>query len=83
MMKASRNKADAKSFMDWALSANAVNEYYKWKEIVTVQGGAMPKTFVDAGLPEDIGSVMVDMDFAWSASNRDRILDTWQKRLER
>jgi iron(III) transport system substrate-binding protein len=83
LMKASRNKADAKRFMDWALSANAVNEYYKWKEIVTVQGGAMPKTFVDAGLPEDIGSVMVDMDFAWSASNRDRILDTWQKRLER
>ncbi|TWI73993.1 iron(III) transport system substrate-binding protein [Desulfobotulus alkaliphilus] len=83
LMKSSRNKKDAKRFIDWALSANAVNEYYRWKEIVTVSGGTMPKNFVAAGLPEDIGSVMVDMDFNWSATNRDRILNTWQQRLER
>jgi len=55
----------------------AVDAYYVWKEIVTVSGGAMPENFKAAGLPDDIGSVMWDMDFAWSAENRDRILEQW------
>ena len=83
LMKTSRNKEAAKRFIDWTLSENAVNEYYKWKEIVTVEGGTMPQSFIQAGLPKDIGSVMVDMDFPWSAANRDRILGEWQTRLER
>jgi len=83
LMKSSRNKEEAKRFIDWTLSENAVNEYYKWKEIVTVDGGTMPKSFIEAGLPKDIGSVMVEMDFSWSAANRDRILEEWQSRLER
>ncbi len=83
LMKTSKNKAAAKRFIDWTLSENAVNEYYKWKEIVTVSGGNMPVSFIEAGLPEDIGSVMVDMDFSWSAANRDRILKEWQTQLER
>lgn len=83
LMKSSKNKDAAKKFIDWALTDNAVNEYYKWKEIVTVSGGTMPESFVKAGLPQDIGSVMVDMDFVWSAANRDRILKQWQAELER
>ncbi|MFN3987112.1 MAG: ABC transporter substrate-binding protein [Rhodocyclaceae bacterium] len=83
LMKSSKNKDAAKKFIDWALTDNAVNEYYKWKEIVTVSGGTMPESFVKAGLPQDIGSVMVDMDFVWSAANRDRILKQWQTELER
>ena len=83
LMKTARNKEAAKRFIDWTLSENAVNEYYKWKEIVTVEGGTMPQNFIDAGLPKDIGSVMVDMDFPWSAANRDRILNHWQTTLER
>ncbi|WP_208599132.1 ABC transporter substrate-binding protein [Desulfonatronum thioautotrophicum] len=83
LMRSSRNKEAAKRFIDWTLSEAAVEEYYKWKEIVTVSGGTMPESFVKAGLPEDIGSVMVDMDFDWSAANRDRILRQWQDELER
>ncbi len=83
LMKTSKNKDAAKQFIDWTLSEAAVNEYYAWKEIVTVSGGSMPESFRAAGLPEDIGSVMVDMDFAWSAANRDRILQEWQQKLER
>lgn len=83
LMKTSKNKETAKRFIDWTLTQNAVDEYYKWKEIVTVSGGTMPKNFIDAGLPQNIGSVMVDMDFPWSAANRDRILGQWQTRLER
>lgn len=83
LMKSSKNKEAAQQFIDWALTDNAVKEYYAWKEIVTVSGGSMPQEFVDAGLPTDIGSVMVDMDFAWSAEHRERILAKWQADLER
>jgi iron(III) transport system substrate-binding protein len=82
LMASSANKEAAKRFLDWTLSDTAVDEYYKWKEIVTLSGGAMPQNFLDAGLPEDIGSVMWDMDFAWSAANRDRILEQWQAEFE-
>ncbi len=83
LMKSSKNKEAAKRFLDWTVNKAAVDEYYKWKEIVTVSGGSMPESFRKAGLPADIGSVMVDMDFAWSAQNRDRILQQWQDKLER
>ncbi|MDF2095109.1 ABC transporter substrate-binding protein [Aquibaculum arenosum] len=82
LMASSDNKDAAKRFLDWTLSDAAVDEYYNWKEIVTVSGGSIPQNFLDAGLPEDIGSVMYDMDFAWSAENRDRILEQWQSEFE-
>ena len=83
LMKTSENKDAAKRFLDWTLSERAVDAYYVWKEIVTIEGGAMPEGFTAAGLPEDIGSVMYDMDYAWSAANRERILERWQAELER
>ena len=43
----------------------------------------MPEMFKEAGLPEDIGSVMYEMDYEWSAENRERILERWQAELER
>jgi iron(III) transport system substrate-binding protein len=82
-MKTSQNKEAAKQFLDWTLSPRAVEEYYDWKEIVTIEGGSMPQSFADAGLPQDIGSVMYEMDYAWSAENRDRILQRWQAEIER
>lgn len=83
LMKSSKHKEAAKKFLDWTISENAVNEYYNWKEIVTVSGGTMPESFKKAGLPADIGSVMWNMDFAWSAKNREAVLSRWQKELER
>lgn len=83
LMASSKNKDAAKRFLDWTISDNAVNEYYSWKEIVTATGGSMPQNFKDAGLPDDISSVMWNMDFAWSAENRDAVLTRWQSELER
>jgi iron(III) transport system substrate-binding protein len=83
LMKTSQHKEAAKQFLDWTLSEPAVGAYYDWKEIVTIEGGAMPETFKDAGLPSDIGSVMYEMDYAWSAENRERILERWQAEIER
>jgi iron(III) transport system substrate-binding protein len=83
LMRTSQNKEAAKRFLDWTLSDRAVQEYYDWKEIVTISGGSMPQNFKDAGLPDDIGSVMYDMDYAWSAENREAILERWQRDIER
>jgi iron(III) transport system substrate-binding protein len=80
---ASKKKEAAKKFLDWTLSPSAVKEYYNWKEIVTISGGAMPERFTKAGLPADISSVMYKMDFAASARDRQAILARWQKEFER
>lgn len=82
LMASSQNKDAAKRFLDWTLSDRAVQEYYAWKEIVTISGGEMPQHFLDAGLPDDIASVMWPMDFGWSAENRDRVLTQWQEEFE-
>lgn len=83
LVAGSKKKEAAKRFLDWTLSANAVKEYYNWKEIVTMPGGTMPERFVKAGLPTDIASVMWKMDFVASANNRQAILARWQKEFER
>lgn len=82
LMKTSQNKEDAKKFLDWTLSKSAEEEYNKWKSIVTMQGREMPESFKAAGLPDDISTVLFEMDYAWAAENRDRILAEWQKRYE-
>lgn len=82
LMASSQNKEDAKKFLDWTLSKGAEDEYNKWKSIVTMQGRAMPENFKQAGLPDDISTVLFEMDYAWAAENRDRILAEWQKRYE-
>ncbi|MEX2628978.1 MAG: ABC transporter substrate-binding protein [Tistlia sp.] len=83
LMKSSQNKEDAKKFLDWILSAQAAEEYNNWKSIVTMSDREMPKRFLEAGLPADISTVLFDVDYAWAAENRDRILAEWQKRYER
>jgi iron(III) transport system substrate-binding protein len=83
LVAVSKKKELAKRFLDWTLSDKAVGEYYNWKEIVTVTGGAMPERFRKAGMPADIASVMVKMDFAAAARDRAAILARWQKEFER
>jgi iron(III) transport system substrate-binding protein len=83
LMKAAKNKEAAKRFLDWTVSDGAVDAYYDRYEIVTIAGGEIPAEYKDAGLPDDIPGVMYDMDYAWSAENRDRILERWQRELER
>lgn len=84
LMKSSKNKEAAKRFLDWTLSDNAVKAYYDRYEFVTVGGsGGMPAKYVEAGMPEDIQSVLYPMDYAWSAQNRERIVQKWQAEIER
>ncbi|MBP7063883.1 ABC transporter substrate-binding protein [Ferrovibrio sp.] len=83
LMAASKNKADAKKFLDWTLSANAAGLYGKYKELVTLPGFKPGKVAREAGMPEDPGSILYKMDFAASAQQRDAILARWNKEIGR
>lgn len=83
LMKASKNKEAAKRFLDWTLSDGAIEAYYDRYEFVTVGGGEMPAKYIEAGMPKDIESVLFPMDYAWSAANRERIVEKWQAEIER
>ncbi|MFT0858848.1 ABC transporter substrate-binding protein [Ancylobacter sp. G4_0304] len=83
LVATSKHKDAAKRFLDWTVSKDAANSYYNWKAIVTVPGGTMPERFVKAGLPADVSKVLFPVDFAAAASERPRIIETWQKKFER
>jgi len=83
LMASSKNKSDAKKFLDWTISSGALKAYSTYKGIVGVPGVARPPAADKAGLPANVESVLFKMDFAWSAKNRDAILSKWQKELER
>ena len=82
-MKAAKNKDGARRFLDWTLSDRAVEAYYDRYEIITVGGGSMPEAYLEAGMPAEIEPVLFPMDYAWSAQNRERILQKWQSEFER
>jgi iron(III) transport system substrate-binding protein len=82
-MKTSKNKADAKRFLDWTLSPEAAALYTKYKEIVTIPGTPASKAAQAAGLPADLSKVLYPMNFALSAKEREATLSTWQKTIGR
>src|SRR5712691_10584365 len=75
LTKKGAKNTDAKPFLDWAISDEAMGLYSKYFAAVAVAGFPVPE-----GLPKDISKVVFPNDFEWSAKNRDRILAEWQKR---
>lgn len=62
----------AKRFLDWAISDEAMALYAKYFAIVAKPGFPVPE-----GLPQDAAERLFPMDFGWSSSNRDQILERW------
>lgn len=83
LMKASRNKADARRFLDWTLSPDAAAIYGKYKEIVTTAGYKPSAAAQKAGLPENVAATLFPVDFARSAKEREAILKRWQSEIGR
>lgn len=74
--KGTKNLDAAKKLADWASSKDAMMLYGK-NFAITAQPGVAPKL---ANIPADYESRLIKMDFDWSAANRERILDEWNKR---
>ena len=83
LMKSSKNKEDAKQFLDWLLTLDAAKLYGERAEMSSVPGAKATEAVLKAGLPADVSSVLYKMDFAASANNKDRILAEWKKTIER
>lgn len=78
LMKKPRIKKEAKVFLDWAISDEAMAMYAKVYPIVATD------IAVEApeGWPADPTTVLIENDLAWAAKNRQRILDEWTKRYD-
>lgn len=83
LIASSKHKEATRKFLDWTVSKQAADEYYKWKAIVTIPGGKMPESFRAAGLPEDVSKVLFPVNFKAAADERSQIIEKWQKKYER
>ena len=78
LMKKPRIKKEAKVFLDWAISPEAMALYAKVYPIVATD----IKVEAPEGWPSDPMSVLIDNDLEWAANNRKRILKEWTKRYD-
>ena len=78
LIKKPRINKDSKTFLDWAISDEAMALYAKFYPIVATD----IKVEVPEGWPEDPMSVLIDNDLQWAAKNRQRILKEWIKRYD-
>jgi iron(III) transport system substrate-binding protein len=83
LMKTSDNKSDAKKFLDWLLTKDAGALYGERAAMSVVPGAVQTQKARDAGLPADVASVLYDMDFDWSATNKSRVIAKWKAEIER
>jgi len=79
LMKGAKHPNNAKKFLDWALSDEAMHLYAKWKIGVTKPG--IPPARPDLPRLENIK--LIPMDFEWQAANRADIIITWQDKFLR
>ncbi|WP_340084557.1 putative 2-aminoethylphosphonate ABC transporter substrate-binding protein [Siminovitchia sp. FSL H7-0308] len=78
LVKKPEIKEAAKTFLDWAISDNAMEGYQQYHGVVAVN----MDTKANEGFPENIIDQMIDNDFSWAAQNREGILDEWLKRYD-
>jgi len=83
LLKTSKNKGDSKRFLDWLLTPAAAKLYGERAAMSVVPGAIQTEDARKAGLPADVSTVLYNMDFDWSAKNKDRILEKWKAEIER
>jgi iron(III) transport system substrate-binding protein len=78
IMKNTQKLDAAKKLADWAISDDAMKIYANNYAItaVTSHSKQLPN------LPADYASKLAKNDFAWAASNRQKILAEWSKRYD-
>jgi iron(III) transport system substrate-binding protein len=67
----------AKTFLDWAISGEAMELYRKNYPIIATGGDGNYD-----GYDSDPIKQLIDNDFAWTASNREEILNEWINRFD-
>ncbi|UPO96549.1 putative 2-aminoethylphosphonate ABC transporter substrate-binding protein [Cetobacterium somerae] len=70
-------KDEAKVFLDWAISEDAMKMYAKSYAIVSRDINVAPPK----GFPENPINQLIANDFSWAAANKERILTTWETKF--
>ncbi|MGL4864953.1 MAG: putative 2-aminoethylphosphonate ABC transporter substrate-binding protein [Cetobacterium sp.] len=70
-------KDEAKIFLDWAISEEAMAMYAKSYAIVSREMDVKPPK----GFPENPISQLIANDFSWAAANKERVLSTWEAKF--
>jgi iron(III) transport system substrate-binding protein len=68
---------NAKLFLDWAISEEAMALMAEDYAIISTGGGHIPQGYLHNPMDQ-----LLPNDFRWAAVNRDRILNEWQRRYE-
>jgi iron(III) transport system substrate-binding protein len=78
IIKGTKNEADAKTFIDWAVSKSGMEIYAPRYSVV-----AMPVMIQKREhFPPEVQTRMIDNDFVWAAKNKARIIKEWRKRYD-
>ena len=83
LMQSSKNKADAKRFLDWTMSKSATDLYGAFKALITVPGVNPSAAAEKAGLPADISTVLAKVDFDKSAKSQIATKKHWKEMFGR
>lgn len=83
VLASSDNKTDAKLFLDWTMSKDAIALFGQYKALVTLPGVEVSEASKQAGLPADISTVLAPVDFVESAGRQNAIKAEWRERFGR
>ena len=78
IVKGTKNLDAAKTLLDWSISEKANKMYNEGYAVIGISELAQPVEHFPANIPEK----MIDNDFEWAATNRQRILQEWQQRYD-
>ncbi|MBT9173874.1 MAG: putative binding protein component of ABC iron transporter [Syntrophomonadaceae bacterium] len=77
LMKKNEIKPAAKTFLDWAISDEAMNLYKANYPIISTGKGGSYEGFTFNPVDQ-----LIDNDLSWAAENRDNILSKWMQRYD-
>ncbi len=83
ILASSDQQEESKKFLDWTMSAEAIELFSQYKALVTVAGAKPSDTAVKAGLPSDISTVLAPVDFVESAGRQNEIKAEWREKFGR
>lgn len=78
IMEGTKNETDAKIFIDWSITDEAMDIYAATASVVAMPG----KTKRREHFPPAVQAKMIDNDFSWAAKNKARIIGEWRKRFD-
>ncbi len=80
LMKSSKNKKDAKTFLNWILTPQAGKLYEAQdKSIVSLPNHKFSANQLKAGFPTNVNELLFPINFKWSAAHRLEIVKKWQE----